>query len=143
MTESLKLRLADWEAMRAHVESCLPMEACGLLAGNGHSVDEVVPITNSAQSPSRFCMDPKQQLTAFRHLDETGRELLGIFHSHPAETGTDANHLRGPSPTDIEEAAYPVIHVIWTRHQGEWSAAGFRIEDGRVYEIRLHVTDGE
>lgn len=123
------------ERMRAHAQACLPLEACGLLAGTSNVVREVVPVTNQLQSPVRFRMDPMEQLGAFDWMETRGLELLGIFHSHPA--GSDR-----PSETDIAEAAYPVVHVIWSLAKGVWKAKGYWIEDGRLSDVELYTAAG-
>jgi proteasome lid subunit RPN8/RPN11 len=82
-------------------------------------------------------MDPQEQLDAFRSMKERGLELLGIFHSHPAEPGAGGQVATGPSPTDVEEAAYPVVNLIWSRDQGQWQARGFWIEGGSISPVHL------
>lgn len=124
------------EAMRAHVESCLPLEACGLLAGSGDTVGKVIPVTNGAQSAVRFRMDPVEQLQAFQQMESWGLDLVGVFHSHPAGP-------KMPSATDIAEASYEVVQIIWSRSQGAWTANGFWIHTGRALEVKLYVADGE
>lgn len=136
----LRVRRDDWDEMRAHVESCLPHEGCGLLAGHGDTVDEVLPIANQAHSPTRFRMDPAEQIQAFDHLEAERMDLLGIFHSHPAAEGAIQT---GPSPTDIGEAAYPVVQVVWSHAAGEWQARGFWIEGGNVSNVELRIEDGK
>ena len=121
-----------WETMRQHVESQAPLEACGLLAGRRDSVERVLPIANHAASPRRFRMDPVEQLRALEWIESAGLDLLAIFHSHPAGP-------EGLSPVDIEEAAYPVVHLVWSRRAEGWTALGFRIEAGRLNEIILRV----
>lgn len=125
-----------WDAMRAHVESRAPLEACGLLAGKNDLVKKVFLIENQAQSPVRFRMDPAEQLHAFDSIESNEMDLLAIFHSHPA--GPEAI-----SATDIEEATYPVVNIVWSRPRGVWQARGFWIEDGRVTEVSLLVTRNE
>jgi len=128
----LILTTDQWQAMRHHAEIEAPLEACGLLAGRGMQVETVLQIRNKAQSPTRYSMDPQEQLHAFDWIDSNGMELLAIYHSHPA----------GPaavSATDIEEAAYPVVYVVWSRLTGEWQASAFRIADGAVSEVLLEV----
>ena len=136
-----------WETMRNHVESCSPVEACGLLAGKDISVREVFLITNQTQSPVRFRMDPIEQLHAFDQMEVMGLDLLGIFHSHPSGPET-------LSATDIAEATYPVVQVIWSplsqqspmadiQHRGYWQVRGFWIENGRALEVTLQITDDE
>jgi len=121
-----------WETMRAHVESQAPLEACGLLAGSNAVVMEVLLVANQARSAARFQMDPAEQLKALAWIESAGLDLVGIFHSHP----------EGPetlSAVDIEQAAYPVAQLVWSRRSGTWRARGFWIEGGGVGEISLRV----
>ena len=118
--------------MRRHVAAQAPLEACGLLAGTGERVEAVLRVRNAAQSAVRFRMDPQEQLQAFEWIEEHGLELVGIFHSHPAGPET-------ASVTDIAEAAYDVVQVIWARTQGVWTARAFWIENGQANEIPLKM----
>ncbi len=118
--------------MRSQVQSCLPEEACGLLAGTAGTVHRVIPILNAARSPVRFRMDPREQLAALQQIDADGLDLLGIFHSHPS--GPEA-----PSPTDIAEAAYSGVYVIWSRVRGLWQARAYWLEESRVLEVKLYA----
>lgn len=118
------------ESMRVHVEARLPMEACGLLSGIGDAVHEVIPISNQAASPVRFRMDPIEQLRALERIESQGQDLLGIYHSHPA--GPDE-----PSATDIAEAAYRAVYVIWSRSRGKWAMNAFWIEGDSFSEVKL------
>jgi len=129
---SLTLTQEGYKKMIAHVSSQLPFEACGLLAGHDSKVELVLEVTNQAQSPVRFMMDPIEQLHAFEWIDSNGMELVGIFHSHP--TGPEI-----VSPTDIAEAAYAVVYVILARVDGVWHARGFWIKDGAYNEVTLKV----
>ncbi|HMZ08530.1 MAG TPA: M67 family metallopeptidase [Anaerolineales bacterium] len=131
--QSLTLTNEQLQKMIVHVESHAPLEACGLLAGKGSSVDAVLEVLNQAQSPVRYVMDPVEQLNAFEWIDSHGLDLLGIFHSHPA----------GPevvSFTDIIEAAYDVVYIVLSHKQGAgWTARGFWIENGTSREVPLHI----
>lgn len=130
--DALSLTQQQLQQMIAHADAHAPLEACGLLAGRGSSVESVLVVANKAQSPVRYVMDPIAQLHAFEWIDSQGMDLLGIFHSHPA----------GPemvSPTDIAEAAYAVVHVILSRVDDVWRARGFWIEGGTYREVTLQV----
>lgn len=122
----------QYEEMLRHVAGQAPLEACGLLAGRDGQVEKVLLVRNQAQSPVRFVMDPYEQLAAFEWIDAQGLELIGIFHSHP-------DGPMGASATDIEEAAYEVVHIIWSRLEGTWRLRGFWIEDGQVSEVALSI----
>ena len=134
MKRGLTLGRVQWQEMLDYVDGHSPLESCGLLAGKNDQVETVIPVRNQAQSPVRFVMDPYEQLQAFEWIDYSGLDLLGIFHSHPS--GPDA-----PSGTDIAEAAYEVVHLIWSKDQNGWKARGFWIENGRAMEISLKIVD--
>jgi [CysO sulfur-carrier protein]-S-L-cysteine hydrolase len=132
MTRQLIMDRDHWQQMLQHVDSHNPLEACGLLAGRDDQVEKVIEVRNQAQSPVRFVMDPYEQLKAFDWIEASGLDLLGIFHSHPAGPET-------ASVTDIAEAAYDVVHLIWSRTEDRWQARGFWIEDGEVSEVILRI----
>jgi [CysO sulfur-carrier protein]-S-L-cysteine hydrolase len=134
MKQGLILGKDHWQQMLEHINGHAPLEACGLLAGKAHRVERVIPIRNQAESPVRFVMDPYEQLQAFAWIDSSGLDLLGIFHSHPAGPET-------ASQTDIEEAAYEVVHLIWSKDQNGWKARGFWIQNGVATEVSLQIVD--
>ena len=134
MIKVLKLKPEHIQAMRHHVVAQAPLEACGLLAGKQDLVETVLRVRNTEQSPVRFRMDAQEQYNAFEWMDANGLDLLGIFHSHPSGPET-------VSPTDIAEAAYDVVHVIWSRRKQNWKARGFWIENGQVSEVVLQTLD--
>jgi proteasome lid subunit RPN8/RPN11 len=122
------------QEMLNHVDKHAPLEACGLLAGKHDRVEKVIPVRNQAQSPVRFMMEPYEQLQAFDWIASHGLDLLGIFHSHPAGPAT-------VSATDIAEAAYEAVYLIWSRAGGRWQMRGFWIENGRATEVSLQIVD--
>src|SRR5512132_4307757 len=117
MERQLILSKNYWHEMLEHVDRQAPLEACGLLAGKNARVEKVIGVPNQAQSAVRFVMEPHEQLQAFDWIESNGLDLLGIFHSHPAGPET-------ASVTDIAEAAYEVVHLIWSRDQTGWQARG-------------------
>lgn len=84
-------------------------------------------------------MNAREQLRAFRAIEEAGLQLVGIFHSHPSVSSGQL----APSATDIQEAAYPVVQVIWFQQAGSWTVRGFWIEEGRAAPVTLQVDPGE
>jgi proteasome lid subunit RPN8/RPN11 len=132
MIRTLVLPRAAMTTMRHHVQRRTPLEACGLLAGRNGQVELVVGVRNAARSPVRYLMDPRQQWHAFEKIEQLGLELLGIYHSHP-------NGPAHPSPTDINEALYEAVQVIWWRQEDTWQADGFWIEAGQVSKVRLEI----
>ena len=124
----------QWQEMQEHVANHAPLEACGLLAGKNDRVEKVILVRNQAQSPVRFVMEPSEQLKAFDWIEFNGLDLLGIFHSHPS-----GPHV--PSQTDNSEAAYEVVHLIWSKDQDGWNARGFWIENASATEVSLQIVD--
>jgi len=100
-------------AMQEAAEKDYPLEACGLLIGtinSGWQVDEARQIENlnKERAADRFQLDPAGYQSVDRELRGTGREIIGVFHSHP-------DCPAKPSPTDLESAwegfVYPIISV--------------------------------
>lgn len=130
----LTLKRAHMFAMQRHVNFEAPLEACGLLGGKDGVVEVVLPVRNAAESKVRFQMDPKAQLRAMEQIESEGLEVVAIFHSHPKGPSV-------PSPTDVAEAAYDVVNIIWSKVGRRWQARGFWIENGHAAEIPLTVVD--
>lgn len=120
--------------MRNHVAQFYPLEACGLLAGRRGCVERVIPINNILMSPSRYLMNPQQQLQVFNDLEANGQELLAIYHSHPDGPAY-------PSKTDISQAYYPdAYYIIWNQIDSRWDCHAFQIINGKVNKIKLRIT---
>ena len=122
------------EQMRAHVEACLPEEACGILGGRGGRAERALAVENELHSPTRYRMRAQAQVDAFLRLAGEGLELCAIYHSHP----------RGPaglSPTDLAEALYPAaVLLVWSpdgEQAGGWRLDGFCARDGRAAAVEL------
>ena len=135
----LRLSKEAADEMVAHSLSGRPNEACGLLGGNDGRVAKVFPMTNAAASPVRYALDPKEQLSVYRDLDDAHLELAGVFHSH---TRTEAY----PSPTDIRLASEDVPHVIVSLADETAVIRAFRIskvywtdESGEIQELPVVV----
>lgn len=121
-------------AMVAHLRAVLPLEGCGLLAGNDGRIERHYPIDNRLNSRTAFEMEPEQLVSAVLNLEGQGLALLAIYHSHP--DGPDA-----PSATDIIQANYPdtVQIIVSFRDRGRPQASGYWIQRGRVEPISLKV----
>ncbi len=119
--------------MLAHVQSAVPEEACGLLAGVGRAVTRVLPVHNAEHSPRRFRMEPRGQVRALLDIEQAGQDLLGIYHSHPVGPS-------GLSPTDRAEAAYPeAAYLVWSPGSKGWGCRGFRLDGPEPVELTLRI----
>ena len=78
---------SDYLKILAHAESCLPEEACGLIAGeitdSCKIIKKVYLLTNIDHSNEHFSLDPKEQLAAIKDMRAEGLTPLGNWHSHP------------------------------------------------------------
>jgi len=107
-------------AIRAMAEAAgqrYPHEACGLLIGRadaeGWLVDEAreVPNLNTERAADRFILDPAAYQRVDAELRGSGREIVGIWHSHP-------DCPARPSPTDLANAWEGFAYVIVSVHDG-------------------------
>ena len=123
--------------MHDHVLSCLPEEACGLLAGRDGLVTLALPIENAAHSPVRYRMEPRAQVGELLSIEALGLDLLGIYHSHP-------NGPAVPSATDQAEVYDPeTLALIWCSGSRGWSAGRSPCAGTRLPEVTLEVLPAE
>jgi proteasome lid subunit RPN8/RPN11 len=129
------LELTDevYAAILGHSYDGLPLEACGLLAGDATGVKATVfyPCENVARSSRIYTVDPKEHLRADRDAEDRGLEIVGVVHSH---THTEAY----PSPTDVAQAPDPAWHyvIVSLRHEAP-VVRSYRIVDGEVSEEQV------
>lgn len=74
----------------------VPNEACGLIAGDGKTIQSAIPLCNVASNKqSSFSFAPNEQLRALKNLDAENHVWMGVYHSHP-------NSAAIPSSADLE-----------------------------------------
>jgi proteasome lid subunit RPN8/RPN11 len=132
----LTIDRTTYDAILAHARRDHPDEACGMVAGVAGRPTRVIPMTNTARSPTFYEMDSMEVLRTLRALDEADEELLAIYHSH---TATEAY----PSRTDVSIAGFPEAHyvVVSTRpgQDGPEEFRSFRIVEGEVSEEEVRI----
>ena len=129
----LRLSRTAYLKMIGHAFDCLPLEACGLMAGDPAqgSAPLFYPCRNAAASSKLYTVDAKDHLRADRDAEDAGFEILGVMHSH---THTDAY----PSPTDVAQAPDPGWHyVIVSLKYDEPVLRSYRIVDGNISEEQV------
>ena len=94
----LPRELADRLVAQAMAE--LPNECCGMIAGLDGRAVSVHPAANTESSPFMYVMEPREQLRIMDEIDDSGADLLAIYHSHTRSAAY-------PSRTDVELAFYP------------------------------------
>ena len=131
---NLSLMPSVLDDMVMHSKTVFPVEACGLVVGRGEEATRFIPAPNSLESETAYEIDPGFLASTFRSIRESGEELVAIFHSHPQGPAE-------PSSTDLKRAYYPeAAHLIMSLEDQERPMMrGFRIIDGRAFEIELHA----
>jgi proteasome lid subunit RPN8/RPN11 len=83
----LQLRREQLEAIDKHALKNFPRECCGLLlgklVGDFIKVEEVAEAENVLGSAVTFEIDSEFVFKVIDRAEESGRELIGIYHSHP------------------------------------------------------------
>ncbi len=112
-----------------------PLEACGMLSGNGNKILTAYPMTNADASAEHFTLLPEEQFAVTKLSRAAGEKILAVYHSHPA---TPAR----PSAEDIRLAAPGIIHLILSLAGDSPCLRGFSIEEGRVTPVRVEIERG-
>lgn len=129
------------EEMRAHARKAYPEECCGLMVGpvpgdfgaEGATVrvESVRRLANAWEGGgrrTRYRFDPLEFSKIERKLAETGRGVLGIYHSHP-------DVAAWPSPFDLDRAWPSYAYLILSVRDGKPAEERVwrRSEDGRSF----------
>lgn len=124
---SLTLNEEVVAAIRAHGAETYPNECCGALIGREGKVSESFALPNTTEEGPRrrFLVRPADYRVAEARAAETGRELLGFYHSHP-------DHPAEPSQYDLDHAwpffSYVILEVRGATPRGLRS---WRLRDDR------------
>ena len=117
----------------SHARAEAPNECVGMVAAENGRAVQVYPAVNAAASPLRYEIDPADQYGIEMAIDDAGRELGAIYHSH---TRSDPY----PSQTDVNLAFHPhALYVIVGLASGEPDVRAYRIVDGRITDGELEV----
>jgi proteasome lid subunit RPN8/RPN11 len=99
----LKVRQAEYAAMRRHGEETYPHECCGVMLGRmeaGTNVVEQVVRAGNIRTDSlhnRYQIAPQELVKIQRQAREQRLDIVGFYHSHP-------DHPARWSETDLREA---------------------------------------
>lgn len=127
----LKIKKEIFDEIIQHCRSCLPYEACGILAGKNSFVRKLYKIKNIESSSVSYFMKPEEQLKAMKDIREKELEILAIFHSHTFGSAY-------PSQKDIELALYDVYYLI-VALEPELEIRCFKIKEREIKEEKLII----
>ena len=102
------------QQIQAHLEAGYPHEACGVMLGQAGVITEIVPAGNQRtdSAHNRYLIDPRTYMQIERDADQRGRQVLGIYHSHP-----DVAAL--PSQFDLDNAWPDLSYLIVSVTKGK------------------------
>ena len=87
MIKELTISQKDLDYIQIQLEINKPYEACGVLTGIKTEtmviVKRVIPITNVRSSEASFELDPREFYNVWNDADNSGNEIVGIYHTHP------------------------------------------------------------
>lgn len=118
----------------AHAREDLPNECCGLVAAEDGTAVKVFRAENSAASPLRYGLDPREQYRLMMEIEDKGWSLGAIYHSHTRSAAY-------PSQTDVNLAFYPdALYVIVSLQDDQNpDVKAFRIVDEKIDEVPLEI----
>ena len=121
----------DRRALVDHAERGRPNESCALLFGRGGRVSRIFLARNAEESPTGFTIPNSQLIEAYGEAEDSGLEVVGIFHSHPGSAAY-------PSETDERfMRSNPVAWVIYSGTDGGLRA--YVLAESGVREIRVET----
>jgi proteasome lid subunit RPN8/RPN11 len=116
-TEICRISRTAMQTMHDSAVRHYPLEACGLLLGrldaDGWRIDEAREVANlnTERAADRFILDAQAYQAIDRELAGSGREIVGIYHSHP-------DCPARPSPTDLAAAWEGFAYIIVSTCEG-------------------------
>jgi proteasome lid subunit RPN8/RPN11 len=114
-----------------HIEAAYPEEGVGFLLGadgDPRHVQAVYRLENAREEDARhnrYLITPQDMLLAEREAERTGKDVIGVFHSHP-------DHPDRPSSFDQEWALPWFSYLITTVENGLATTSHcWRLKDDR------------
>jgi proteasome lid subunit RPN8/RPN11 len=133
MARHVRVSRSVVDAIIDHARQDAPNECCGMLVGSLDEVDASVPTRNIAPTPAtRYEIDPREHIALNRELRGSGREVVGVYHSHPQGPNR-------PSASDVAEAFYPqfVYLIASLANPLDAEVRAFEIKDGEATEVAM------
>jgi proteasome lid subunit RPN8/RPN11 len=124
----LKIQDEPMREMIAHAEATYPNECVGAMigtiVGGVKTVESALRLENSAEGSQRayYQLRPEHLLKADKAAREQGKDMIGIYHSHP-----DADAYF--SQTDLKNSCPWYSFVVLSIHGGKFDHANSWLPD--------------
>ncbi len=90
MINEIKISKKNIALIQSELEANKPYEACGVLIGtmDGSTalVEKALPVANVKRTRRSFELDPGQLYKAWDDADKNGKEIVGVYHTHPVSS---------------------------------------------------------
>jgi [CysO sulfur-carrier protein]-S-L-cysteine hydrolase len=137
MVSSIRLNVDKVESLTSLAKDSLPWESCALLLGETDTenldeiiVSDVITLKNSDSSPVSFSIDPDDLVNAYQVSEARNLQVVGIFHSHPAE----------PFPSSTDKKYMKINPVVWLIYSTVTNESRAYIFEDKLKEVELRVT---
>lgn len=107
MIKRLNIKKDYLEELKNIAKLSLPFEACAILYGiiydDNATVDGIIKLNNAINSSIMFTIDPDELYKAYKEVRNLGKEIIGIFHSHPSY----------PKPSELDLKYMMINQIPW------------------------------
>ena len=134
LTTIIVLSYEQLDKLAQLAKDSLPNESCAFLLGRGEVeviVDEIFQMDNADQSMISFNIEPQELLRAYQLAEKKKLQIVGIFHSHPAE----------PVPSSIDRRFMEINPVVWLIYSSVTNQFRAYIYYDKVREVTLRVKE--
>lgn len=138
MSESPRIRITTSvrEQMIQNAREDRPLETCALLLGQDGLIDEYYKMTNTDESEVHFTIDPQEQIRAMKQARDRGKEILGVYHSHPSPSSEAY-----PSEEDKRYGWPEYVYFILNFQPDETVLKAFEVTEDDVKEREFEVVE--
>jgi len=137
VVSSIRLNVDKVESLTSLAKDSLPWESCALLLGEASTqnlaeiiVSDLIILKNSDSSPVSFSIDPVDLINAYQVSEARNLQVVGIFHSHPAE----------PFPSSTDKKYMKINPVVWLIYSTVTNESRAYILEDKLKEVELRVT---
>jgi len=134
--EEIVIKQALFSELVAHAKNCLPNESVSIIAGeikdNIAYAELVYTPENIDNSKVSFTVDPLVLLDIYNSVEEKGKIIIGIFHTHPAPPS--------PSSTDLNfMEVNPYVWLISSTKNIEQPSGFVLKNNGELKEVKVSI----
>ena len=122
-----------------HAKTSSPYESVsiisGIIKGSIAKAEKVYTPENIDKSTTTFTVEPITLLEIYTEIEEENRQVVGIYHTHPAPAT--------PSATDrLYMEVNPCVWLISSTNSPEKPKGYLLVEDKTIKEVEIKITNG-